>query len=269
MESIIVFTHTALGKVSAIISLLSAVVLLIDKTIGLIERIRKLFRKKEAEMQKQQKAEGKLIKKIKSIDVHIRILLSISLIVFSFAIIGVNYATEPISILSAPFDMTLYFYPSGWMGDGEKGTKHIQLKTGFHECNRSGDTDGICIQIRYQPDPNGKGWAGIYWQYPDSNWGDNRGRKIVKATKVTFWAKGESGSEIVEFKAGGINNPEKKHRDSFEVARRIRLNREWSKYEIPLTGQDLSHVIGAFAWVASRDANPDGLTFYIDDIRYE
>ncbi|MFQ5456472.1 MAG: hypothetical protein ACE5EA_09785 [Nitrospirota bacterium] len=41
------------------------------------------------------------------------------------------------------------------------------------------------------------------------------------------------------------------------------------RYEISLSGQDLSHVIGAFAWIATRDANPDGLTFYIDDVRYE
>jgi hypothetical protein len=209
---------------------------------------------------------GGKLKMTKSVKIFF---IVISCFLIGLGIFGVRGFTEPIPTLRAPFDMTLYYYPSGWMGDGEKGTRHVQLNTGFRECNRSGNTDGICTQIRYRPDPNGKGWAGIYWQYPDSNWGDKPGRKIVKATKITFWAKGETGDEIVEFKAGGINASKKTYRDSFEVARRIRLNRDWTNYEISLTGQDLSHVIGAFAWVASRNANPDGLTFYIDDIRYE
>ncbi|MBW2038003.1 MAG: hypothetical protein JRI46_00155 [Deltaproteobacteria bacterium] len=175
---------------------------------------------------------------------------------------------EPLRTLHAPFDMPSYFYPSGWMGDGESGTRYIQLNTTFRESPRLGDTDSACIKIRCQPGP--KGWAGIFWQYPDSNWGDQPGSKIVGATRIVFWAKGEIGGEIVEFKAGGIRAPNKRYRDSFEVSRgRISLPRDWARYEISLSGQNLSHVIGAFAWVATRDANPNGLTFYIDDIRYE
>ncbi|MDP3297127.1 MAG: hypothetical protein Q8N09_05975 [Thermodesulfovibrionia bacterium] len=182
-----------------------------------------------------------------------------------FKVLGRRF-TEP--ALQAPFDMTLFFYPSGWMGDGEYGTRYIQLNTAFKECNRTGDTDGLCIKISYQP--NKKGWAGIYWQYPDSNWGDQRGRRIMGDRRIIFWAKGERGGEVVEFKAGGINAPNKPYRDSFEVFRgRIVLTGEWRRYEISLSGQDLSNVIGAFAWVASRDTNPGGVTFYLDDIRYE
>lgn len=251
METIIDIAHRWEALIIAIASLIGSIRYLVK----IINDLRELLKKG---------GRFKMTKKyIKNL------FIVISCLFITSAIFGVRKFTDPIPTIHAPFDMTLYYFPSGWMGDGEKGTKHIQLNTGFRECSRSGDTDGICIQIRYRPDPKGKGWAGIYWQYPDSNWGDMTGRKIVNATKITFWAKGEAGDEIVEFKAGGINATNKPYRDSFEVATRIKLNKDWTKYEIPLTGQDLSHVIGAFAWVASRNANPDGLTLYIDDIRYE
>ena len=186
----------------------------------------------------------------------------------SIAIARIISEKEPLRTLHAPFDMATYFYPSGWMGDGELGTNHIQLNTSFRESPRPGDTDSSCIKISYQPGP--KGWAGIYWQYPDSNWGDQPGSSIVGATKIIFWVKGEIGGEIVEFKAGGIRDSNKRYRDSFEVSKgRISLTREWARNEISLLGQNLSSVLGAFSWIATRDANPNGLTFYIDDVRYE
>ena len=75
---------------------------------------------------------------------------------------------------------------------------------------------------------------------------------------------------MVEFKAGGIHDRTKRYKDSFEVSLgRIPLTREWQQHRINLEGKDLSSVIGGFCWVASQPANPDGLTFYLDDIRFE
>lgn len=176
---------------------------------------------------------------------------------------------QPIPLtIRAPFNVSTYFFPAGWIGDGEEGTKYIQLNTASREKPRPGDTDNICVKVSYQPGP--RGWAGIFWQYPNGNWGDYPGRKIVGATKITFWVTGEKGGEIVEFKAGGIRGANKRYYDSFETSLdRIALTIEWKKYEITLAKQDLSSVIGAFAWVATGSMNPSGLTFYLDDMRYE
>ncbi len=176
-------------------------------------------------------------------------------------------ANKPI-VLNAPFLVPVYYYPSGWMGDGEEGKKYMSLNTYFRGKTRQGDNDNACIKIIYQPGP--KRWAGIFWQYPDGNWGDQPGRNIKEATKITFWASGEKGDEAVEFKAGGIKNFQKRYQDSFEISLgRVTLTNKWKKYEISLAGQNLSSVIGAFAWVATGDMNLGGLTFYLDDIRYE
>lgn len=157
--------------------------------------------------------------------------------------------------LSFPVNVDIYFYPSGWMGDGEYGERFITL-------TRSDEH----IKITYTPGP--REWAGIYWQYPDSNWGEQAGRNLIGAHKLTFKARGETGNEIVEFKTGGIRG--QRYEDSFEKSLgRIKLLQSWKQYEIALSEQNLSNVIGAFAWVASRDANPGGLTFYLKDIYFE
>jgi len=170
--------------------------------------------------------------------------------------------------IASPFDVPTYYYPGGWMGDGELGKKYIELDTAYRGKTRNNDEDGLCIKVSYIPGI--MGWAGIFWQYPDHNWGESPGRFIDGATKVTFWAAGEKGGEIVEFKAGGIFNSKKKYQDSFEVSLgRVKLSESWQYYEINLEGKELSNVIGAFSWVATRNANPKGLTFYIDEIRYE
>ena len=49
----------------------------------------------------------------------------------------------------------------------------------------------------------------------------------------------------------------------------IVLTKEWRKYTIDLAKADLSAISGGFCWMANVDMNPYGMTFYLDDIRYE
>lgn len=170
--------------------------------------------------------------------------------------------------LLAPFNGSNYFFPSGWMGDGEEGTRYVQLDMNFFGKPRKNDTDNSCIKVSYQPGP--REWAGIYWQFPENNWGKQPGKRIEGATRLIFWACGDKGGEKVEFKAGGIASPGMRYMDTFEISmKKIILDKEWLRYEILLKGQDLSNVIGAFAWIATKGLNPNGLIFYLDDIRYE
>ena len=164
-----------------------------------------------------------------------------------------------------PFYLGSQFYPSGWMGDGESGKKYI----GFG--SRAADVDGKTmpvIEIIYQKGP--KGWAGIYWQYPDGNWGAEPGRNLLGAKKVTFWAKGAKGGEIVEFKSGGISSGP--YKDSYKTSiGKVILGKNWKRYTIDLSKHDLSSVIGAFAWtVAASDNNEaEKVITYLADLRIE
>jgi hypothetical protein len=164
--------------------------------------------------------------------------------------------------LKVPCCVDNNFYPSGYMGDGEEGEKRIQLNDQWKEnCHTT-----PCVRVSYEPGP--KGWAGVYWQYPDKNWGDEPGREIKGAKKLEFWAKGQNGGELVSFKVGGINR--KKYQDSVEKSLGpVELTTEWKQFDIDLSDADTSSVIGAFAWVASKNGNPGGVTFYLDDMCFK
>ena len=166
-----------------------------------------------------------------------------------------------------PFDVAAKFTASGWMGDGEAGTKFVQQLDATTQCP---DSVPKCVKVTYAPGP--KGFAGIYWQNKPDNWGDLPGDNLKQFCykKLTFRARGEVGGEVIECKAGGINTPGKKYRDSFEVSSgKIVLERQWKQFTLNLENEDLSSVIGGFSWVAAKSANPNGLTFFLADIQYE
>ena len=156
-----------------------------------------------------------------------------------------------------------HFMPSGWMGDAGD----LKLDQAWMDKVHSGST---CIQIIYTAEAsNGAKWAGIYWQNPPNNWGDqDGGYNLEGATRLTFWARGaEGGERIEEFKLGGLNG---KYGDSDTAGMGpIILTNEWKQYSIDLAGKDLSYVVGGFAFATNVDVNPYGATFYIDDIQYE
>jgi exo-beta-1,3-glucanase (GH17 family) len=163
-----------------------------------------------------------------------------------------------------------HFTPSGYMGD----YNDIQMDDQFKQNPHSGNS---CILVVYSAKGKGPGkrpvkWAGVYWQQPEKNWGKDpkwqgRGYDLSAYARLTFWARAERECEI-EFKVGGIDGP---YGDSLKQAREVRakLGPKWQRYEIGLKGANLKHIIGGFCWVTNWEDNPDGVTFYLDDIRFE
>jgi len=168
-----------------------------------------------------------------------------------------------------------HFYPSGYMGD------YIDIKFDlFWKDNPySGST---CIKIMYSGKAyQGGKWAGLYWQSQASNWGNEPGGyNLEKAKKFTFWARGQSGGEMVTvFKVGGIVG-EYGDFSSKTIGPKV-LAKEWEKYTIDLQQMDrqmngscpnsnpLSRIVGGFAWVTNIDVNQGGIVFYLDEMKYE
>lgn len=156
-----------------------------------------------------------------------------------------------------------HFIPSGWMGDyGD-----LKYDGGCKDNPYLGDT---CIKIVYSGKATqGARWAGIYWQNPANNWGTvDAGYDLTKAGKITFWARGDKGGErIEEFKIGGIMG-EYSDSDAAGIGPVI-LTKEWQQYTIDLKGKDMSYLIGGFAWSTNIDVNPEGATFYLDELKFE
>lgn len=158
-----------------------------------------------------------------------------------------------------------HFIPSGWMPT--TAARDLKIDTNWQKNPYSGNS---CIRIEYRNN-SGTRWAGIAWQEPAGNWGDipRAGYNLQNAEKLTFWARGEKGGEVIfEFKMGGLVSGPYPDSDSASIGP-IQLTEQWQKYEIDLRGRDLSNVIGGFVWATNIDVNdPSGITFYLDEIKY-
>ncbi len=163
-----------------------------------------------------------------------------------------------------------HFTPSGYMGD----YNDIHMDDNCRQNPHSADS---CIRVVY--DARGKRredgplkWAGVRWQHPAGNSGKDpnyvgRGYDLSAYARLVFWARADREC-VIEFKVGGIDGP---YGDSLKQGRMVRakLGPKWQWYEVKLNGANLQHIIGGFCWVTNWDDNPDGVTFYLDDIRFE
>lgn len=173
-----------------------------------------------------------------------------------------------------PFMLGTHYYPSGWMGDPVEAQGTGKLSVSAHTENVEGKL-AVATRIEYRQGQS-KGWAGIYWQHPNKNWGEKPGLSLVGAKQISFWARGERGGEIVEFISGGVGLEEKNkpHYDRYKKSLGpIPLSDKWKKYVIDLSNvpaRDLSSVVGAFAWVAVGGYDKEGrLVTYVAELKVE
>ena len=187
---------------------------------------------------------------------------------FTLILILFGAAQGGVSTQDTKVDVENLFSPSGFMGDGRAGREHVEFSAA-HE----GETDSGAYSIKIVYRFGSRGWAGMYWLNRADNWGDEPGDDYsgLGVTRLSFRAKGATGHEVVEFKAGDIRDQKKRYHDSFsKTLGRVRLSEEWREYTVDLSDADLSSVIGGFCWVASRDSNQgEAITFYLDDIVWE
>jgi exo-beta-1,3-glucanase (GH17 family) len=174
-------------------------------------------------------------------------------------------ARMPFPVYTDGADPGNHYVPSGYMGDSRTIAMN-QFWTGHPHHGKT------CIQVTYRgPVPKGHEWAGVYWQNPVDNWGTvpgPTGYDLRRAGRLTFWVRGTTGAERVQFLTGGITH---RYGDSLQPAVTtpvLRLSTTWQQVTITLTGKNLTHIIGGFGWVASAQDNPHGATFYLDDVMY-
>lgn len=158
-----------------------------------------------------------------------------------------------------------HYVPSGYMGD----TQAVAMNQYWTGHPHRGKT---CIKVTYRGAvPGGEEWAGVYWQSPADNWGTVPGPAaydLSRARRLTFWVRGTTGTERVQFLADGITG---RYGDSLRPAVKtpaLKLSTAWKQVTITLAGKNLKHIIGGFGWVAAALRNPHGAVFYLDDITY-
>jgi hypothetical protein len=150
------------------------------------------------------------------------------------------------------------FTPSGYIGN----TGAITLDPSCKDNPHSGKT---CLRVDFKA---ATGWGGVVWQDPPNDWGDAPGGfALTGATRLTFWARGADGDEVVSI-AFGLLGPDKKYPDSAAgKLENVKLTKDWRLYELPLAGKDLSRIKTPFSWTAVAEGKP--VRFYLDEVRYE
>ena len=117
------------------------------------------------------------------------------------------------------------------------------------------------IKISYYPHTSDKnGWVRLSWQKTGSY-------NLTGARKLSFFARGENGGEVVEFELGSLSSA---HLDSDSAASGpVMLTKDWQEYKIILFGLDLSRITNGFSCVINRFDNREGIVFYLDEIKFE
>jgi WD40 repeat protein/serine/threonine protein kinase len=168
-----------------------------------------------------------------------------------------------------------HFHQRNWMGDNYDN---------IPEMNETSDGMDGSTGIEARIDFRNHEWGGYIFAeglIDDStkksipNYGDFKvGFNLTEAKRLTFHARGRKGGEVVEFFTAGLGHGSSlKYPDSSSKISLgfVKLSYEWKKYEINLSGHDLSRIAGGFAWMSSAEKNPgkQTLSFLMDEIRFE
>lgn len=182
-----------------------------------------------------------------------------------------SYAASDFYIYADKNSPKNHFIPSGWMGD------YNDLKFNDQE-TKTFSAGATSIKITYTAKKSqNQGWAGIYWQSSQNNWGSkDTGFDLSDFNKLVFMAKGAVGGEIITaVKVGGITLNSATGQpvpfpDTLNVENGpIRLTNQWQEYSINLAGKNLSNVNGGFAIIFNADqAGGKEETIYLDEIRF-
>jgi hypothetical protein len=147
--------------------------------------------------------------------------------------------------------------PTGWMGNARSLTLDSDYSDNVHEGERA-------IRMHYA---GRNGWAGVAWQHPPENWGEQDGGfDLTGAAKLEIWARGERGGEKVSFGVGLIDDKSAYPDTAIVKTRTIQLTEEWRRYDLPLVGEDLSSLKTGF--VVTLEAGRRPVTVYLDSVRF-
>jgi hypothetical protein len=162
----------------------------------------------------------------------------------------------PVSVYEDHFE-GMPWVPSGWMGSIDSLTLDGEFAENPHDGHAS-------LRMRYE---GTYGWAGVAWQHPANNWGDEDGGfDLTGATELELWARGEYGGEKINIGVGLIDSS-KPFPDSGKTSvEGIVLTREWQRFTVPLQKTDLSSIKSGF--VVSLAGRQSAVTIYLDSIRF-
>lgn len=80
---------------------------------------------------------------------------------------------------------------------------------------------------------------------------------------------GEKGGEVITFLMGGFISGKVSSDTCSAKLESLKLTKEWKRYTVDLKRKDLRNIITGFGFVVTGERNPQGCTFYLDEITYD
>lgn len=128
-------------------------------------------------------------------------------------------------------------------------------------------TGSVCTKVTY--DSSKEDNAGLYiLATGNTQRGPGTGLSIPDAQYLEFYAKGARGGEKVSFGYGMPSSEDNPNADSSNYIQSITLTDRWERIAFDLKGKSLSHINGLFRFYVTKNDNPNGCTFYLDNINY-
>ena len=115
-------------------------------------------------------------------------------------------------------------------------------------------------------------WCGVAVASQPDYWGKQEKKPafdLRAAKKLVFHARGARGGECIQVQAAITGREE--FGDSAKLPAEtqwLALTKDWQKYELDVTGCDLSRVVTPFVVLTNKDYNTHNFTFYLDEIYY-
>ena len=150
-------------------------------------------------------------------------------------------------------------------GDAQLPFGHLKVYDGFIDTERNCE---FCIRVEYVPGPEGV--AGMAFK-------NEQGFDLSTAKKVTFYAMGQDGGEVIKFKAAG-KKVDKKEISDMEIFKNVKfdkttkdvtLTKDWKRFEIDLSNSDLKGITHPFGFEISKDKNNADSVFYIKGVKHD
>ena len=143
---------------------------------------------------------------------------------------------------SPPIEIQDHFHASGWMADWDVGSMQGQrCDTQKAPCFEN------CSRFIYTPEnERPRGWAGMYWQYPNNNWGAETGKPLgAGATRVRFIGWSAIEGQTVHIVVGLVDH------DPVHTETTLVFTTEPTEYIIDMPPQAYDEIITPFGWTAS------------------
>jgi hypothetical protein len=161
---------------------------------------------------------------------------------------------------NVPLDVKENFRLIEKTGDARNRPSSLSIEEAFVDPDEHCE---YCFKIEFEPGVIGRAGAILK---------SDKAKNIQDAERMVLFARGESGTEVVRFKAGGkitgnVNGAEPEY--AF-TSKNVRLDKEWQRFEIDLSAVDLSRITHAFEYeiVGSEEAQSP-IVIYLKGITFD